>query len=74
MSVQVEPPLVEDCQRVTLPVIPVRLIVPELLVAHTDAPPDVDPPTDRGLIDMIAGTLFAEGQTPLRTTALNWVA
>ena len=74
MFVHEVPLLVENSQRVTDPVCPVSEIVPELAPEHTvSTGVDKAPPTDNGLMVIVASVELAEGQTPLCTTALYFV-
>ena len=70
MSFQVLPPLVDDCHLVILPVLPLKVMVPLLMPGHTEAEPDVVPPTDVGFTVIVTTELLADEQGELVTTAL----
>ena len=67
---QLTPPLIEDSHLTILPVCPLRVNVPLLDPAQTDAAPATDPPTVTGLTVIVAVVVFAAGQVPLVTDAL----
>ena len=57
-----------------MPVWPSSVIVPvELPLAIGLVPPVTEPPTVKGLTVTVVAVEFAASQTPLLTTALNWV-
>jgi hypothetical protein len=65
IGVQLVPPLVEDSQRITLPVFPLKVNVPLLLPEHTAASALTVPPTETGSTVIVAADEFAELQIPL---------
>ena len=73
MSDQVVPASIDDCHLVTVPVCPESvnnaLVLPEQMVV----PPATLPPTEVGLTVTVVADELAALQTPLVTTALNWV-
>ena len=72
ISVHVEPPFVEVCHFIILPVLPLNVTVP-LFVALQNVlvVVEVVPPTEAALTVMIVALEFASVQlTPLLTTAL----
>ena len=60
----------EDSQRVTEPVLPLKVSVVEFVPVQTVALPAIVPPTEAGETVMVAVALFAAEQTPLVITAL----
>jgi len=60
----------EDSQRVTEPVLPLKVSVVEFVPVQTVAEPAIVPPTDAGETVMVAVALFAAAQAPLVMTAL----
>jgi ABC-type molybdate transport system permease subunit len=69
MGLQLAPPLIDDSQRVTAPVLPVKFNVPEFEVAHTVELLLTLPPTETGLTVIVTLDEFAAAQTPLCTCA-----
>ena len=65
MVVQVEPPLVENSQRITFPVYAVSSSVPLFAPEQTVAAAATVPPTETGEIVIVAEVEFAEAQVPL---------
>jgi hypothetical protein len=65
IAVQLVPPLVEDSQRITLPVFPLKVNVPLLVPEHTVASAPTVPPTETGFTVIVAADEFAALQTPL---------
>lgn len=61
---------VDDSQRITDPVFPLKVNVEEFVPVQTVVLPAMDPPTEAGLTVMVAVVLLASGQAPLLTTAL----
>ena len=68
MFVQVIPS-VEDCQFVTEPVFPDKVIVPEFAPLQTVSFNAVVPPTETGLTVIVTVPEFTAAQTPLLTFA-----
>jgi hypothetical protein len=64
IGVQLAPPLVEDSQRIKLPVLPLNVSVPLLLPEHTVASAPTVPPTGTGFTVIVAADEFAILQTP----------
>jgi hypothetical protein len=60
---------VEDSQRMTFPIFPVKVKVPLFKVTQTVALPETLPPTDVGFTVIVATDEFAVAQLPLWTTA-----
>jgi hypothetical protein len=65
IGVQLVPPLVEDSQRITLPVLPPKVNVLLLLPVHTVALEPTVPPTETEFTVIVAADEFATLQTPL---------
>ena len=66
----VKPLVVEDCHFVTLPTLPVSVIVVPFPLHIVAAAGVAVPPTDAGVTVTVAVVLVADEQTPLWTTAL----
>jgi hypothetical protein len=59
ISVQTEPPSVDDCHFVTVPILPAKVRSALVLPAQTVVPPVIVPPTETGLTDIIIALLVA---------------
>ena len=66
---QLTPPFVDDCQEI-VPVYPLNEMVPLFDPAHSEAAPEVVPPTETALTVIVAAVAFAEEQSPFVTFAL----
>jgi len=56
-----------------VPVCPAKVSTPLVLPEQMVVPPVTDPPTEVGSTVTVVATELARLQTPLVTTALNWV-
>lgn len=61
---------VEDSHRVTVPIMPLRVKLVELVPEQTPVPPAMVPPTEAGETVMVTGILLTAGHKPLFMTAL----
>jgi hypothetical protein len=61
---------VDDSQRVTVPVIPLKVKVLLFVPVHTVVLPEMDPPTEEGETVTVAVALLTSAHAPLVTTAL----
>ena len=61
---------VDDSQRVTVPVIPLKVKVVLLVPVQTVVLPPMDPPKETGETVTVAVALLASAQAPLEITAL----
>ena len=57
----------------TLPVLPLNVNVPLVEPVQMSVPPVTLPPVDAGLTVTVVDVALSSGQTPLCTTARNWV-
>ena len=65
ISVQVAPPLVENCHLIMLPVKPLSVIVPAFAPLQTVAEPEVVPPTETGFTVTVAVAEGTAAHAPL---------
>ena len=70
MFVHEIPSSVEYCQRIIVPVSPLRVSVPLFVPAHSLAAPEITPPMETGFTVIAAAAVLAAGQVPLVMFAL----
>ena len=73
ISIQLVNGLTELCHFTTVPVCPDKVSNPLLLPVQIETPPVTFPATVAGSTVTVVGVELAVAQTPLWTTALNWV-